>query len=216
MVIIKMKVMKSIGLFFLYPLTMYLLGGISFLLMNHYFYSSEKKEEQVWPEQTVVEESSVQAEEMIVEDKQILTSDTQYVIIETDLRDGSSVETTWKVPEMYIGMDRDSFIEAMAEYEQSPPLEEQTRGFVSVEVRSFSRKKVVIRKNYFFVEADQHFYLTAQDNYVVVMCEDLQTVYMNTSILLTNLPERLQAEVLLNKYIETEKELYDFLEAYSS
>ena len=104
----------------------------------------------------------------------------------------------------------------MSEYEQSPPLDEQTRGFVSVEVRSFSRKKVVIRKNYFFVEADRHFYLTVQDNYVVVMCEDLQTVYMNTSILLTDLPDRLQTEVLLNKYIETEKELYDFLETYSS
>lgn len=216
MVIIKMKAMKSIGLFFLYPLTMYLLGGISFLLMNHYFYSSEEKEEQFFPEPVSVEESSVQTEEMIVEDKQILTADTQYVIIETDLRDGSSVETTWDVPEMYIGMDRDSFVEAMTEYEQSPPLEEQARGFVSVEVRSFSRKKVVIRKNYFFVEADKHFYLTVQDNFVVVMCEDLQTVYMNTSILLTDLPERLQTEVLLNKYIETEKELYDFLETYSS
>ncbi len=216
MVIIKMKVMKSIGLFFLYPLTMYLLGGVSFLLMNQYFYAPKEAEEKEQPMQIVAEETSEQAEQIIVEDKQILTSDTQYVIIETDLRDGSSVETTWEVPEKYIGMDRDSFVEAMAEYEQSPPLEEQTRGFISVEVRSFSRKKVVIRKNYFFVEADRHFYLTVQDNYVVVMCEDLQTVYMNTSILLTNLPDRLQTEVLLNKYIENEKELYDFLEAYSS
>ena len=208
--------MKSIGLFFLYPLTMYLLGGVSFLLMNQYFYAPKEGEEKEQPMQIVAEETSEQAEQIIVEDKQILTSDTQYVIIETDLRDGSSVETTWEVPEKYIGMDRDSFVEAMAEYEQSPPLEEQTRGFISVEVRSFSRKKVVIRKNYFFVEADRHFYLTVQDNYVVVMCEDLQTVYMNTSILLTNLPDRLQTEVLLNKYIENEKELYDFLEAYSS
>jgi len=211
-----MKVMKSIGLFFLYPLTMYLLGGISFLLMNHYFYSSEKNEEQVLPEQIEVEETTGEAEQIIVEDIQVLTSDTEYVIIETDLRDGSSVETTWEVPEMYIGMDRDSFVEAMSEYEKTPPLEEQARGLVSVEVRSFSKKKVVIRKNYFFVEADKHFYLAVQDNYVVVMCEDLQTVYMNTSIQLTDLPERLQTEVLLNKYIETEKELYDFLETYSS
>ncbi len=216
MVIGKMKVVKSIGLFFLYPLAMYLLGGISFLLMNHYFYSPKPIEELKQPEPLNIEETSEAAEQIIVEDRQILTSDTQYVIIETDLRDGSSVETTWEVPEMYLGMDRDSFVEAMAEYEQSPPLEEQTRGFVSVEVRSFSRKKVVIRKNYFFVEADRHFYLTVQDNYVVVMCEDLQTLYMNTSILLNDLPDRLQTEVLLNKYIETEKELYDFLEAYSS
>lgn len=212
----KMKVIKSIGLFFLYPLTMYLLGGVSFLLMNHYFYSPKQAEIEPLPQQLVTEGIPAPAEEMIVEDRQILTSDTQYVIIETDLRDGSSVETTWEVPEKYLGMDRDSFLEAMQEYEQSPPLEEQTRGFVSVEVRSFSRQKVVIRKNYFFEEADRHFYLTVHNNYIVVMCEDMQTVYMNTSISLSQLPERLQAEVLLNKYVETEKELYDFLETYSS
>lgn len=211
-----MKVIKSIGLFFLYPLTMYLLGGVSFLLMNHYFYSPKQIEEYRPQPQEITETLPGQAEEIIVEDRQVITAKTQYVVIETDLRDGSSVETTWDVPEKYIGMDRDSFLEAMQEYEQSPPLEEQTRGFVSVEVRSFSKQKVVIRKNYFFQEADKHFYLTVHNNYIVVMCEDMQTVYMNTSILLSQLPERLQAEVLLNKYIETEKELYDFLEAYSS
>lgn len=195
-----MKFVKSISLFFFYPLTMYLLGGFSFYMMQSYFYPGKQPE----------------YEQVAVEERQVLTSDTQYVIIETNLLDGSSVETNWSVPEKYIGMDRDTFIEAMASYEQSPPLAEQNRGFVSVEVKSFSTERVVIRKNYLFEENEQHFYLTVQDNYIVVMCEDLLNIYMNTTIKLKSLPDRLQAEIMLNKYIESEKELYDFLETYSS
>lgn len=197
----RVKVVKSIGLFFLYPLSMFLLGGFSFFLMETYFYPGKQPE--------VIEQAAV-------EEKQVLTSDTQYVIIEADLHDGSSVETTWNIPEQYIGMDRDKFVEAMESYEQNPPLTELNKGFVSVEVKSFSTKKVVIRKNYFFSEEKQHFYLTVRDNLIVVMCEDLKTVYMNTTILLNTLPERIQAEIMVNKYIESEKELYDFLETYSS
>ncbi len=195
-----MKVAKSIGLFFLYPLCMFLIGGFSFYYMESIFYPGKQPD----------------SEQVAAEEKQILTSDTQYVIIETDLMDGSSVETTWNIPEQYIGMDRDRFIEAMESYEQSPPLAEQNKGFVSVEVKSFSKEKVVIRKNYFFSEEAQHYYLTVKDNYVAVMYEDLKTVYMDTTILLNTLPERIQAEIMLNKYMESEKELYDFLETYSS
>lgn len=195
-----MKVAKSIGLFFLYPLAMFLLGGFSFSMMEDYFYPGKQPE----------------YEQVAVEEKEVLTSDTQYVIIETDLLKDTSVETTWNVPEQYIGMDRDRFVEAMEYYEMSPPLAEQNKGFVSVEVRSFSAERVVIRKNYFFTEETQHFYLTVQDNFVVVMCEDLLTIYMNTSIELNILPERIQTEIMLNKYVESEKELYDFLETYSS
>lgn len=195
-----MKFLKSISLFFLYPLIMFLLGALCFFSFESFFY----------PKKTPLYEQTA------LEEKQVLTSDTEYVVIETDLLTEESVETVWHVPDVYIGMDREQFIAAMENYEQSPPLSELNRGFVSVEVRSFSRQKVVIRKNYLFEPPQVHFYLSVQDNYVVVMCEDLMTVYMNTSILLTRLPDRLQMEILQNKFMETEKELYDFLETYSS
>ncbi len=197
-----MKVLKSIGLFFLLPLGMFLIGAFSALLVENYFYP--KKEE---PEA---------AKHVAVEEKQVLTSDTKYVMIETDLLKESSTEEILKVPEHYIGMDRERFMEAMENYELSPPLEEQNKGFVGLEVKSFSAEKVVVRKNYFYMENPEHFYLTVQDNYVVVMREDLTTVYMNTTIPVASLPDRIQSEIMLNKYIENEKELYDFLETYSS
>ena len=39
---------------------------------------------------------------------------------------------------------------------------------------------------------------------------------MNTGIRMESLPQTLQDEIMVMKYIETENELFDFLESYSS
>ena len=54
------------------------------------------------------------------------------------------------------------------------------------------------------------------DHFIVVYREDKQTLYMNTDILLEDLSDTLQTEVMKGKYVETEEELYHFLESYSS
>ena len=54
------------------------------------------------------------------------------------------------------------------------------------------------------------------DNYVVVYLEDRETVYMDTDILLTELPEELQQEIIQVMFIPDEESLYNFLENYSS
>ena len=89
-------------------------------------------------------EDSVQTS--IIREK--LNADTSYVLEETDMRNDTVVETVWKLPAKYIGMNREEFIEAMEIYEASPPLEELERGFVSLEVLSFSPQKVVVQMNY--------------------------------------------------------------------
>ena len=45
---------------------------------------------------------------------------------------------------------------------------------------------------------------------------DKTTLYQLTNISLTSLPGEVQGEIQEGKYIETEKELYAFLENYSS
>ena len=45
---------------------------------------------------------------------------------------------------------------------------------------------------------------------------DKETLYENTSIRLSSLPDALKTEIKNGKYIRTEKELYNFLENYSS
>jgi len=51
---------------------------------------------------------------------------------------------------------------------------------------------------------------------VVVYYADAETVYATTDIKYEYLPERLQTEIQQGKQISTEKELYNFLENYSS
>lgn len=145
-----------------------------------------------------------------------LNVDTEYVLEETDMRTHTVVETTWRLPDKYVGMNREQFLEAMEMYEASPPLSEMERGFVSLEVLSFSRKRVVIRMNYQYVQPSESFYLMVEDNFLVVYLDDRQTVYMNTDIKLTDLPDDVQQDIIQTLFMPDEESLYDFLETYSS
>ena len=147
---------------------------------------------------------------------QKLNAGTSYVLEEIDLRNDTVVETSWKLPAKYIGMNREQFLEAMELYEASPPLEELERGFVSLEVISFSPQKVVVQMNYDLMQPGSSFYLMVEDNFVVVYLEDKTTVYMDTDISLKDLPEDLQQEIIQGMYVPDEESLYDFLENYSS
>ena len=149
-------------------------------------------------------------------DEQKIDADTKFMVEEVDLRRDTIVETQWKLPEKYIGMNREEFLNAMAEYELSPPLTELERGFVSLEVKSFSGDKVLVRMNYIYTAPSNSFYLRAENHYVVVYCDDQRTVYMKTNILLEDLPDDIQQEIIGEMHVEDEKTLYDFLESYSS
>lgn len=221
-----MKVAKRISIFFIIPVGMYSLGFYSHMKLQEEFYPGK------YPSVQVQEQAQTQVKEPIepetpaepqaqviaaaAEEEQVICADTQYIIQEVDIRKNTSVETKWKVPDMYIGMDRTSFVREMELYQQSPSLKDQELGFVSVEVVSFSKARVVVRKNYMFREVFTSFYLVNEKNYVVVYCDDLQTVYMNTNISLDSLPDGLKQEIIRNKYIASEEELYNFLETYSS
>lgn len=210
-----MKFGKRISLFFIMPMGMYALG----------FYSHMKLQEEFYPgkfRQVEIEEKSAAASEepqvipTALGEEQVISADTQYIIEEVDLKKNTSVETKWKVPDKYIGMNRQQFVKEMELYQQAPSLKDQELGFVSAEVVTFSKERVVVRKSYIFKELCTSFYLVNEKNYVVVYCDDLKTVYMNTNITLDSLPDALKQEIIQNKYVATEEELYNFLESYSS
>lgn len=58
--------------------------------------------------------------------------------------------------------------------------------------------------------------LLVEDGFVTVYQSDWETLYATTGILLENLPENLQQEIQDGKIIDTEEQLYNFLENYSS
>lgn len=145
-----------------------------------------------------------------------LNADTEYILREKDLLNGSEVETSEEIPDMYIGMNREQFLTAMENYEAAPPLSEKERGFVSLDVLSFAPSRVVVQMNYRYVQPSKSFYVIAINDLIVVYKEDRETVYQYTNIRLSQLPERLQQEIIGVMYIADEESLYDFLENYTS
>lgn len=60
------------------------------------------------------------------------------------------------------------------------------------------------------------YFLTEKDGLVLVCLSDRETVYETTSIRISSLPEVIQKEIREGKYLKDQKELYSFLENYSS
>jgi hypothetical protein len=237
-----MKILKGISLFVIYPLVMLSLGFLGGVLFIDTFYPGKEgvtgdysggsalvrdvtslqggtSNTQTGNQsgQSLIAEANAEADSApVLAEEERLNADTAYVLEERDVNTQSSVETIWSIPAKYIGMNRTQFLDAMEDYENAPPLSELERGFVGLEVQSFSKERVVIQMNYEYVQPTGSFYLRVEDNFVVVYLDDLETVYMNTDILLTDLPDEVQQEIIHVKYISSEESLYDFLETYSS
>lgn len=60
------------------------------------------------------------------------------------------------------------------------------------------------------------YYLYESNGYVMVYLFDQTSIFEETDILISSLPEGLQEEIVNGKYIQTSEELYSFLENYSS
>ena len=60
------------------------------------------------------------------------------------------------------------------------------------------------------------YYLTEEDGKVQVYEGDKETLYEPTEILVDQLPDQLQEEIRAGKYLDSEEDLYSFLENYSS
>lgn len=227
-----MKFVKGISLFCIYPLIMFGLGMFTGVLGYGYFYPGDNiilKDSSphviTGPNTDFSNKSAKQTEEQpqekfevieTIRDDGVLVPTTEYILQEIDMESGTIVEYSYKLPDKYLGMNRDSFLEAMDAYEQSPPLKEVERGFVGLEVLTFSSQKVVVQMSYAFLEPTENFYIGVEQNYVVVYLEDKETVYMQTDILLENLPEAVQNQIMLYMYVKGEEDLYHFLESYSS
>ncbi len=234
-----MRFVKGIGLFLLYPLAMLAAGFFIGMETYRFFYPGIvwQTERQTPREETLLFSEEEQGIGKTAKEKlpgaepavkgmeealpaaassETLYVGTEYVLEETDITNQTVVETTWDLPDKYVGMDREQFLTAMEVYQASPPLSELERGFVGLEVLSFSRERVVVQMNYRYVQPSSHFYLAAYDNKVIVYLEDQKTVFIETDIPLDTLPEDVRLQVIQMMPVEGEESLYNFLETYSS
>lgn len=219
-----MRRIKGVVLFLIYPMLMLGIGLCAGVELTHFFYPGEQAREKLnyrslsLAEEPELSEPEIQedAYEAVTASEETLCVETRYVLEETDVVNRTVVETTWRLPDKYIGMNREQFLEAMDSYEAFPPLSELERGFIGLEVLAFSRERVVVQMNYRYVQPSASFYLGVYDNRVIVYLEDLKTAYIETDIRLDTLPEQLQREIIGFLWMEDEAALYNFLENYSS
>ncbi|MBQ7775159.1 MAG: hypothetical protein IJ379_04475 [Lachnospiraceae bacterium] len=216
-----MKLGKCISLFFVCSIISLCVGIFFGYRLEAYFYPDEVSQESIEAKHNVVQE----AESVIIYDEPVLevsaqedrlNADTVYVTLEMDMDTETVVETSSKLPAKYMGMNREQFIESLQDYEANPPLTELERGFVNVQLISFSTERVEVQLNYQYVKPTGSFYIVVYDNKVLVMLSDKTTVYQDTEITLSELPYEIQLEIMQGLFIPNEESLYDFLENYTS
>lgn len=211
-----MKFVKRISLFFIYPLSMFSLGFASNMAIMEYFYPGGQKESVQTEEKPEVKEKEPYQIEVSVSEEPVVTANTQYILQEYDALNKQVNEMEINAPDKYIGLNREMLAEEIESYNQNPSLTDLEKGFIYMELVSFSGKRIVVRKSYEPVEETKGFFLLNENHYVVVYNKSLSDIYMNTDIRVEELPQKLQEEIINMKFVEDEGELYNFLESYSS
>lgn len=208
-----MRVLKKVSVFLLI-ISISFISGVYYEKVMNSFYPNNNGDK-VSP----VEISKTMEDEMDIpalQSEGVITADTKLIIIEHNLNTGEEIRSENIIPTKYIGLNREKFITEMEHYEISPALPDIRKGFRNQFVISFSHEEIILQKNYSGVNEKTHFYIVSKDNKLVVYYEDMETIFLTTNILLNSLPINLQLEILGKKYFETEEELYNFLESYSS
>lgn len=206
---------------------MLVLGGYAALRAEQFFYPNRYPVKET--PNHIIQQPSVDGyiQEQVIEaaasEIPVVTADTVYLVEEVDLTDGTVHEKEENMPVKYIGLNRESLLEELESYDINPPLSELERGFETIELSAFSKDRVVVCKYYKSekeneqeTEQAQGYYLMVADHLIVVYHGDQKTLYMDTDILLESLSDALQAEIIQGKYLETEEEVFHFLESYSS
>ena len=207
-----MKVLKSIGLYFIYPFTTFLLGIFTHIAYLDYFYPNKYN----FSDQAYLLEETDYKVEVAGISSQITTCDTKYIITEHNVKDNTEVVDEVKIPDKYLGMDRKTLEDALAEYQNNPTLEDMEKGFLNIQLESFSSDEVKISKIYNPAPKNTGYYLMVLDGKIVVMEEDKETIYLTTDIYAEALSDTLKQELILGKFINDIEDLYGFLESYTS
>ncbi len=134
-----------------------------------------------------------------------------------DLNNNTFSEEKISTPVEFLEMNREDLLTFMKAYLNSPNEEDEKRGLISFELVQFSRDEVVMRKTFNKVEtAAAGFYGIIENGYVTIYNSDLNTIYDYTDIPAAILPENIKEKLTNRLDFQNIKELYEFLETYSS
>lgn len=148
----------------------------------------------------------------------IYTSDqTVYVLEKYDAATYELTEEKLTMPVEYVGLTREELMEKIKTYEKSPDAADKNNGFTGFSLVYFSENKIVLRKTYNknSYELEYEAKVDSQGK-IVIYISETGAIYTDTDIYYNQLPADTKEEIESGKKMQGLREVYDFLENYSS
>lgn len=146
------------------------------------------------------------------------TSDqTIYILEKYNAANYELTEETLAMPAEYVGLTRTQLMEIIKNYEKAPNSADMELGFTGFSLVYFSENKIVLRKTYNKAFYDwEYIAKTNAEGKIVIYAAKNGELYTDTDIYYNKLPEDMQKQIQEGKYMNGLREVYDFLENYSS
>ncbi len=146
----------------------------------------------------------------------LTTADTVCIYENIDKKDGSMSVEVGKLPAKYVGLNRTELEELLAEDSLAPTLAEKQKGFKSQHLELFSAEKIKVLRIYDTTKDMTGFYIMEVDGEVCVYEHDRTTLYFKTGLRTEQLPADVRYELRKGKFMDSELQVYHFIESYSS
>ena len=144
----------------------------------------------------------------------VTTCDTVY---EVEMYIGNSyMHSIETIPFSFTGLNREELQAEIERYDLSPSFADKQKGFESIELLSFHPDRIKVKKTYREEQEKVIYYIKAVNHELVVFKSDQKEAYMPTDLTLEMLPENVQQDIINTKCFNDIREVYDFLESYSS
>lgn len=198
--------------------------SICFVMVYYagYYFATQKINDQDIVKISDTKESDSSTEDDIksvdLNSNDILSKDTKYTLESYDIQSDTVNEKNMEIPAEMIGLNREEVIEYISK--NSDSFGEENEEIANVQLVSFSSSSIVLRKSYMPAQgedtSDYKYWLKDLDGNIVVYKADKTTVYFNTDISTSLLPEEEKKQIEEGKFIKNIHELYNYLESYSS
>ena len=181
-----------------------------FVLTCAYIFSYEKLSES--PKQSFGEDTPVE-----VAAKEDTVKPSARLIVGTyNASDQSMTRKETTMPAIYLGLTRTGVLEKLDHYMDNLSISDLEDGLIGFDLMYFSPDCLMLRKTYQPKEDFHKYYIKLSKGCITVFYSDKKTVYEYTDIDFNSLPSEVAADVIGGMEVKDEKELYDFLETYSS
>ena len=203
-----MKFLKSISLFCLILILIFCVNMMLPVKKENRSYEDAEKYTRKSNEKETEIDLSVSTKQNVT------TCDTVY---EVERYVGNEyMHSTEAIPFSFTGLNREELLYEIERYEMSPTFADKQDGFVSIELLSFHPNKIIVKKVYEEEREKIIYYIKAINHELVVYRSDQEEAYMPTDLTLDMLPYEVQQEVINTKCFNDIREVYDFLESYTS